>query len=400
MHSIKSRKATSLYGYSVLEHGRSWITESLWLNGLGQDGVSKLHQSRRNGEEKYKLQQKVKFVFCIKRNNRLAVIMRAVRLEMALHAGAWPLPPAGDIAVLRPRAGDDLSALPASRTVVLTGFRPDQDYFAALGYRVEGKAFSAALICLPRARAEAWAMIAQAVALVGLGGSIAIDGQKTDGFDSALKDLRGAGFQLGEVISKAHGKFVSFTAAPVPTTWPAADTQVDGFITRPGVFSADGVDKGSRLLAAALPADLPARVADLGAGWGYLSRAILQRQGVKRLDVVEAEKVALDCARLNVPNPRAEFHWADATTFKPERPWNAVVMNPPFHTARAPDLALGVAFIRAAHRGLAPDGVLWMVANRHLPYDPTLKSLFRQVEEVGGDGAFRVSRAAYPVRLK
>ena len=43
---------------------------------------------------------------------------------------------------------------------------------------------------------------------------------------------------------------------------------------------------------------------------------------------------------------------------------------------------------------------LILVANRHLPYDPTLKSLFRQVEEVGGDGAFRVSRAAYPLRLK
>jgi len=327
-------------------------------------------------------------------------MMRAVRLEMALHAGAWVLPSSGDIAVMRPRAGDDLSALPASRTVVLSGFRPDQEYFAAQGYRVEGKVFSAALICLPRARAEAWAMMAQAVALVGVGGSIAVDGQKTDGFDSALKDLRAAGFVLREVISKAHGKFVSFTAAPVPAAWPAVDSQVEGFITRPGVFSADGVDKGSRLLAAALPADLPARVADLGAGWGYLSRAILQRPGVKRLDVVEAEKVALDCARLNVPNPRAEFHWADVTTFKPERPWNAVVMNPPFHTARTPDPALGVAFIRAAHRGLAPDGVLWMVANRHLPYEPVLKALFRQVEEISDDGAFRVTRAAYPLRGK
>jgi 16S rRNA (guanine1207-N2)-methyltransferase len=75
-------------------------------------------------------------------------------------------------------------------------------------------------------------------------------------------------------------------------------------------------------------------------------------------------------------------------------------MNPPFHTARAPDPALGAAFIRAAHRGLLPDGVLYMVANRHLPYEPVLKALFRQVEEVGGDGAFRVSRAAYPIRSK
>ena len=319
---------------------------------------------------------------------------------MALESGAWILPPSGDIAVLRPRAGDALDALPKSRTVVLTGFRPDQDYFLGQGYRVEGKAFSAALICLPRARAMAQAMLAQAVALVGPGGSLAIDGQKTDGFDSAVKDLRGVGFGLGAAISKAHGKFVSFGYGPVPDAWVATDTRFDGFITRPGVFSADGPDTGSTLLAAALPADLPARVGDLGAGWGYLSRAILHRPGVKRLDVVEAEKVALDCARHNVTSPRAVFHWADALGFKPERPWNAVVMNPPFHTARAPDLGLGLGFIRTAHRGLAPDGVLWMVANRHLTYEPTLKLLFRQVEEVGYDSAFRVSRAAFPIRSK
>ena len=326
--------------------------------------------------------------------------MRSARLDMALDSGAWILPPAGDIAVLRSRAGDDLSALPMSRTVVLTGFKPDQDYFAGQGYRVDSKGFSAALVCLPRSRAEAQAMLAQAVDLVGVGGSLAIDGQKTDGFESATNDLKGAGFTLGEVVSKAHGKLVSFTAAPVPATWAAADTRFDGFITRPGVFSADAPDKGSALLVAALPADLPARVADLGAGWGYLSRAILQRGGVKRLDVVEAEKVALDCARLNIVSPRAVFHWADALSYKPERPWNAVVMNPPFHTARAPDVQLGLGFIRAAQHGLAPDGALWMVANRHLAYEPTLKLLFRQVEEIGGDGAFRVSRAAYPIRTK
>ncbi len=326
--------------------------------------------------------------------------MEAARLELALDSGAWILPPAGDVAVMRPRAVDDLSALPKSRTVVLTGFRPDHDHFLGQGYRVEGKAYSAVLICLPRTKAEALAMLAEAVAMTGNGGRIAVDGQKTDGFDSILKELRGAGLELGEVVSKAHGKLVSFLAAPLPAAWAATDTRLEGFVTRPGVFSADGPDRGSQLLVAALPADLPARVADLGAGWGYLSRAILQRSGVKRLDVVEAEKVALDCARLNVTNPHAAFHWADATTFKPERPWNAVVMNPPFHTARAPDPALGAAFIRAAHRGLLPDGVLYMVANKHLPYEPVLKALFRQVEEVGSDGAFRVYRAAYPIRLK
>jgi 16S rRNA (guanine1207-N2)-methyltransferase len=59
-----------------------------------------------------------------------------------------------------------------------------------------------------------------------------------------------------------------------------------------------------------------------------------------------------------------------------------------------------MAFIRAAQRGLAPDGVLWMVANRHLPYDKLLHELFRDVQEVGGDGGFKVMRAAYPVKLR
>ena len=134
--------------------------------------------------------------------------------------------------------------------------------------------------------------------------------------------------------------------------------------------------------------------------WGYLSRAVLARPGVRHLDVVEAERVALDCARANLSDPRAAFHWADATRFRPDRPWGSVVMNPPFHTGREADPGLGLAFLRAAHRGLAPDGVLWMVANRHLPYDKTLHELFREVTDIGRDPAFRVIRAAYPVRSR
>ena len=67
---------------------------------------------------------------------------------MALDSGVWVLPARGDIAVWRPRTGDDLSALPSDRVIVLTGFRPDHDHFKALGYRTDlnGQA-AAGLIC-------------------------------------------------------------------------------------------------------------------------------------------------------------------------------------------------------------------------------------------------------------
>jgi 16S rRNA (guanine1207-N2)-methyltransferase len=173
---------------------------------------------------------------------------------------------------------------------------------------------------------------------------------------------------------------------------------VDGLRTVPGVFSADGPDPASVLLAAALPDRLPATAADLGAGWGYLSRAILSRSGVATLHLVEADLAALDCARANLPDPRAVFHWADATRWRPPAPLGAVVMNPPFHSGRTADPSLGVAFLHAAHASLAPEGCLWMVANRHLPYDATLGALFHEVEDRGGTAAFRLTQARRPRR--
>lgn len=320
---------------------------------------------------------------------------------MALTTGAWVLPAAGDIAVWRPVAGDDLSALPKARVVVLTGFKPDHDHFAALGYRMAGDGpFAAGLVCLPRAKAQARGMLALASGAVVPGAAVAVDGQKTDGVDAVFKECRAVMPGIADPLSKAHGKLFTFPAGRAPADWMAGRHLTQGFVTEPGVFSADGIDRASALLAAALPAELPARVADLGAGWGYLGRAVLARAGVAHLDVVEAEQAALNCARANLPDPRAVFHWVDATTFRPDRLWGGVVMNPPFHQGRAADPALGAAFIKAAHWGLAPDGTLWLVANRHLPYGPVLSSLFRSVEEIGGDAAFRLTRASAPIRAR
>jgi 16S rRNA (guanine1207-N2)-methyltransferase len=327
--------------------------------------------------------------------------MRSTRLSLALETGALRLPDEGRIALFRPGGDEDFSTLPADRIEVIQSFRPDHDALTRRGLRVsaapEGE-YAAALVCLPRARAEGRALIAAAAAHLPRGAPLLVDGQKTDGIDSMLKDLR-ARTAVTEPLSKAHGKVFALEN-PGPEAfadWQAAPQQVaDGFVTLPGVFSADGPDKASVLLAGALPAKLPARVADLGAGWGYLSRAILSRQGVAELHLIEAEKAALDCARQNITDPRAQFHWADATQPWTGAPFQAIVTNPPFHTSRAADPALGVAFLTSAARMLTGSGQLWLVANRNLPYERTLATLFREVEEVAGKSAFKVLLATRP----
>jgi len=327
--------------------------------------------------------------------------MRSARLRVALDSGTFALPATGSIVVFRPVAGDDLSPLPKDRVLVATGFRPDHDAFAAQGYKVAVRAGSghvAALVCLPRARLAARALLAEAAATVVPGGLVLVDGQKTDGVDAALRDLRGR-VAVSAPVVKAHGRIFGFAAGPELADWAARPTVIEGgFQTLPGVFSADAPDRGSVLLAAALPDRLAGRVIDLGAGWGFLARAVLARSGVTALDLVEAEAAALDCACANISDPRARFHWADAIRFQPDHKADAVVCNPPFHTSRAADPALGVAFLQAATRMLAPHGTLWLVANRALPYDRALTALFHEVEPIGGDGAYRLTRAARPVR--
>ena len=149
------------------------------------------------------------------------------------------------------------------------------------------------------------------------------------------------------------------------------------FITRAGVFSADRIDPGSQLLADHLPANLHGHIADLGAGWGFLSDAALRRcPRIERIDLYEADSRALDCARHNLAGHDRElhFHWHDVTTGLPET-HDAILMNPPFHTGQATDVGLGRAFLTNAAASLRRGGKLLLVANRQLPYEAVLDSL-------------------------
>ena len=319
------------------------------------------------------------------------------RLHTVLDDGLLTLPD-GPVTVMRPGADHDLSPLAGRDIRVAHGFAPDAAAFAQAGYPVtqEAAASPTMIVVVPRAKALARSMIAQACAL---GQVVVVDGQRTDGIDSIYKDVRA---RLGDVPSlpKAKGRLFWFDASDALADWaaPPPARGAHGYFTTAGVFSDGAIDKGSALLAAALPATLPARMADLGAGWGYLSAAVLARDGVRSLDLVEAEALSLDCARLNVTDARAAFHWADALTWQARPKYDGIVMNPPFHTGSKGTPALGQGFIAAAARLLAPHGKLWMVANRHLPYEAALRSHFRNVDELPGDGAYKLFHATRPLK--
>ncbi len=166
-----------------------------------------------------------------------------------------------------------------------------------------------------------------------------------------------------------------------------------GLWSQPGLFNWDRIDPGSQLLLDHLP-PLEGRGADLGCGFGVLARAVRQGPAKPQLILIDIDQRALEMARRNVPGEGVTTLWADVRTTKTlPTGLDFVVTNPPFHDEGEDDTLLGQAFIQKAASMLRPGGVLWLTANRHLPYEATLKPLFHSVDQIAQAHGFKIYAA-------
>lgn len=271
----------------------------------------------------------------------------------------------------------------------VTGWQPERSLAAAWeqsGFKLTDPPcgqFPLVLILPGKSRDETLALFALAFDHLESGGVMLAAMPNTAGAARFEKELAAA---AGAISSIQKHKCRAFHAVK-STTWnlPLFDTwrqagaakRVEGTtcLARAGIFSPDHIDPGSLLLTSHLPKSLHGTVADLGAGWGYLSVwAATHCPGIKRIDLYEADSRALALARGNLDGitTKARFFWHDVTTGLPGESYDHIIMNPPFHSGQATNLALGASFIRTAAKSLRRGGSLYLVANRQLPYEREL----------------------------
>lgn len=310
------------------------------------------------------------------------------------------------MAVFRPTADADYSAFARDRLCLANTFRPELVRLQSQGYEVaetpEG-VFALTLVQITRSKIESLGLVAQALHQTKPGGLIIVDGSKTDGIESILKRCKST-LEIEQVVAKSHGKLFWMIR---PTTLPEAITlwqdalapskNSAGFLTAPGMFSPDKVDAGSALLANHFDQRLKGNIADLGAGWGWLSAQALAKGNITSLDLFEAEKNALDVARVNITDTRAQFFWEDVRHLTSSTRYDAIICNPPFHQGRAAEPAIGLDFIRAAASLLKPSGKLWLVANRQLPYEAGLDQFFGHWKPLDETHHFKALLATKPL---
>lgn len=168
----------------------------------------------------------------------------------------------------------------------------------------------------------------------------------------------------------------------------------------PNCFSRDRLDGGSRLLLAQLRGIEPvSTLLDLACGNGVLGLAAFGMGLAQELVFADESAMAVASARLNAsalfPSDSGAFsYWhGDGLADYAGPPLPLILLNPPFHLNHAVDDYAGRRLLEHCARHLRPGGHLYVVANQHLDYGPTLRRHFTRVEKLARDRRFVVWRS-------
>jgi len=277
-------------------------------------------------------------------------------------------------------------------------FSPLMPGASALELQGEGTLASVAML-VPPGTLERRYVIALALRAVLPGGSFSAHAPKGRGGTRLRKELEAFGCAVEEAARRHH----RIVACRRPTKVTGVDEAllnggprlVAGLNlwSQPGVFSWDRIDPGTELLILHLPT-LSGRGADFGCGIGVLARAVLASAKVEQITLIDIDRRAIKAAQRNSDDPRVRFSWTDVRDPRPELvELDFVVMNAPFHDAGTEDRTLALNFIRRAAEVLRQGGICWLTANRHLPYEEVMKTLFKRVVLKVETGDYKVYEA-------
>ena len=199
-------------------------------------------------------------------------------------------------------------------------------------------------------------------------------------------------------------------SAPFPSTYILREPKTVPIVltNHASVFSRNGLDQGTRALVPFLATYLgdspepqrPLRVADLGCGNGVMGILSALSNPEADYSFFDESFMAVQSAKESwhaaFPDRRATFVTGDAMADTPDRWFDVILCNPPFHQDHAVGDDTAWRMFLSAHRSLAAGGSLLVVGNRHLNYHNKLKRLFGGVEQLGGTTKFVVLHARRP----
>lgn len=165
------------------------------------------------------------------------------------------------------------------------------------------------------------------------------------------------------------------------------------FTTDAGVFSRDGLDRGTEVMLDALP-ELTGRILDLGCGWGAVGVSLGKKYPSLDIVMTDINQRAVDLSKRNLAaNQVTNASVVQGDAFENvEGLFDAVITNPPIRAGKA----VIYNMFDEARNYLVSGGCLYIVIRKQQGAPSALKylsSIYASAETIGRGSGFHVIRA-------
>ncbi len=253
-------------------------------------------------------------------------------------------------------------------------------------YHAPDELHDVAIVFLPKSRALIQMSLRMVAAALRPGAQVWLVGENNAGIRSGSTLLEQQMGAVRTVDAARHCVLFQATAPDEFVTFQLEDWSTSYLLqirqqtltiaSLPGVFSNGQLDEGTQLLLETLDAPPTGRILDFGCGAGVIGATIKQAWPANSVEMVDANALALETARrtmlanhlpIDVIKPSNVFSDVQGA-------YTQIVSNPPFHTGVKTDYRVVTAFLQAAAQHLEPRGILRIVANRFLKYQPLIET--------------------------
>jgi 16S rRNA (guanine1207-N2)-methyltransferase len=288
-------------------------------------------------------------------------------------------------------AEDNIAAVQQAQHAVASGRLQHVAFHNYMASQPEATA-DVAIMNLLYQPGNTWIFYGLHLALYALrpGGRLYVVGAKNRGILTVAKRLQEA---FGNVhtlrISKGHR---------VLCAYKTAESAIDlGQWKQVSIFASSQLDEGTALLLEALKVYDDDDALDLGCGAGFIGLHIAAHAAKGHVTMVDSSLAAVEAAQRAVEqsgltNIRVLVSDSAQALVDQEQNqrFDLVATNPPFHQGGIQTSEIAARFIRDAARVLRPRGRFYLVANRFLKYELTIREHFRTLEEVAGNNKYKV----------
>jgi len=197
-------------------------------------------------------------------------------------------------------------------------------------------------------------------------------------------------------------KFMDKITSPYPNYpkyFKLADSETKIF-NHANVFSKNSLDIGTRFLLDNIPKmEAPEKIIDLACGNGVIGLTLANIYPQAEITFTDESFMAVESARLTMKAnfndlSRFKFITTDCLDGFEKNSSDLIVNNPPFHQNSTIGTFIAEKMFRQSKAVLNKNGVLIVVANRHLPYFHKLKKLFKNTQTTASNRKFNLYKAS------